>query len=93
MNLKETVKIIWRSKISFVSLGMSKVTNIQFEWRGSVYECTEQWNVDFNTDYDYRIFKADECKWLTKTGQYEVLEKRLRTVNEEVDSNYFKKVI
>ena len=52
---------------------MSKVTNIQFEWRGSVYECTEQWNVDFNTDYDYRVFKADECKWLIKTGQYEVL--------------------
>ena len=79
--------------MSFVSLGMSKVTNIQFEWRGSVYECTEQWNVDFNTDYDYRVFKADECKWLTKTGQYEVLEKRLRTVNEEVDSKYFKKII
>ena len=23
------------------------MTNIQFKWRGSVYECTEQWNKDF----------------------------------------------
>ena len=72
---------------------MPKVTDIQFKFKGSVYECTEQWNIDFNTDFDYRVFKADECKMLMKTGQYELLERRLRTVDEKIDSKYFKKVI
>ena len=48
---------------------------------------------DKKTSMSSNNFVTVKCKWLIKTGQYEVLEKRLRTVNEEVDSKYFKKVI
>jgi len=69
------------------------MTNIQFKWRGSVYECTEQWNEDFNTDYDYRVFKANEFKYLIAEGHYAVVEQRLHGIGKEkIDKNYYKKI-
>ena len=72
---------------------LGSMTNIQFKWRGSVYECTEQWNKDFNTDYDYRIFKANEFRQLIAERQYTIVEQRLHGIGKEkIDKNYYKKV-
>ena len=72
---------------------LGSMTDIQFKWGGSVYECTEQWNKDFNTDYDYRVFKANEFKQLIAERQYAIVEQRLHGIGKEkIDKNYYKKV-
>ena len=69
------------------------MTDIQFKWRGLVYECTDLWNEEFNTDYDYRVFKANEFKYLITEGHYTVVEQRLHGIGEEkIDKNYYRKV-
>lgn len=72
----------------------SSMNNLQFKWRGSIYECTEQWNKDFQTDYDYRVFKANEFKQLIDEGLYNIVEQRLHGIGEEkIDKKYYKKVL
>ena len=67
------------------------MTNIQFKWKGVLYECTEQWNKDFQTKYDYRVFKADEIKWLISEKQYDVIGHRLHGIGEEkINKKYYK---
>tara|TARA_R100001244_G_scaffold127089_1_gene97591 strand:+ start:286 stop:501 length:216 start_codon:yes stop_codon:yes gene_type:complete len=69
------------------------MTDIQFKWRGALYECTEQWNKDFQTKYDYRVFKADEFRWLISERQYDVVAQRLHGVGEEkIDKKYYKRI-
>jgi len=69
------------------------MTNIQFKWRGSIYECTNLWNKEFNTDYDYRVFKANEFRYLITEGYYTVVEQRLHGIgNKKIDKDYYKKV-
>ena len=66
------------------------MTNIQFKWRGSIYECTNLWNEEFNTDYDYRVFKANEFRQLIAEGHYTVVEQRLHGIGDEkIDKDYF----
>ena len=66
------------------------MTNIQFKWRGSIYECTDLWNKEFNTDYDYRVFKANEFRHLIAEGHYAVVEQRLHGIGDEkIDKDYF----
>jgi len=69
------------------------MTDIQFKWRGSIYECTNLWNKEFNTDYDYRVFKANEFRYLITEGYYTVVEQRLHGIgNKKIDKDYYKKV-
>ena len=69
------------------------MTDIQFKWRGSIYECTDLWNKEFNTDYDYRVFKANEFRYLITEGYYTVVEQRLHGVGDKkIDKDYYKKV-
>ena len=66
------------------------MTDIQFKWRGSIYECTDLWNKEFNTNYDYRIFKANEFRYLIAEGYYTVVEQRLHGIgNKEIDKDYY----
>ena len=66
------------------------MTDIQFKWRGSIYECTNLWNEEFNTDYDYRVFKANEFRQLIAEGQYNIVEQRLHGMcDEKIDKDYF----
>ena len=77
----------------FRILSYMTISNIQFKWGGSVYECTEAWNKEFQTDYDYREFKANEFKWLIETGQFDLVEKRLHGLGEiKIDKKYYKKI-
>ena len=70
------------------------MTDIQFKWRGSIYECTNLWNEEFNTDYDYRVFKANEFRYLIAEGHYAVVEQRLHGIGDKkIDKNYYKKVV
>ena len=66
------------------------MTNIRFKWRGSIYECTDLWNKEFNTDYDYRVFKANEFRYLIAKGHYAIVEQRLHGIGDEkIDKDYF----
>ena len=72
---------------------LGSMTNIQFKWRGSIYECTNLWNEEFNTDYDYRVFKANEFRQLITEGHYTIVEQHLHgTGKEKIDKNYYKKI-
>jgi len=68
------------------------MTDIQFKWRGSIYECTNLWNEEFNTDYDYRVFKANEFRHFIAEGHYSVVEQRLHGIGDKniIDKDYYK---